>query len=1265
MLPEDSLPKLRLAITDTNRLAALSRYDILDTPPEAGFDDLTQLAAQICQTPVALITFVDANRQWFKSSFGVQMTESPLSVGFCPAVVQSGDSLIIPDTQVDPQFATNLAVRELGVRFYTGVSLTTSEGYVVGTLCVLDFTPRQMSEEQINSLRILSRQVMTQLELRLSARKVAQTNVALTTVSTGVAGNVGETFLYSLVEHLSQALGVKYTYIGLLANREPEVIQAIAVCADGRIAENFEYLLRDTPCQEVIQQRKLCCYPHNVQQQFPDAHLLAPFQVESYAAIPFYDSTGVPLGLLGVMDDKPIDAIAQRADASPEGGASQTRVTLTESLLTIFAVRIATELERQKAEKLLHDSQYRVQNLLANMPGMVCRYVPGVDGSGRFVFVNYGCRDLFEVEPETALQDANSIWDLIHPEDLASFHASVAYAIEHFLPWDWVGRVITPSGQLKWIQSRSSAEETSDGIAWDGWLVDITERKRIEAALRESEQQLRLAVETSKLGSWQLDLKTNVLSVSNQCKVNFGVPPSAEFSHQVLMERIHPDDRAWVQAAIQDSIVNRTDYDVEYRTVWDDASIHWALIRGCSLYDKTGNPERMIGMSMDITGRKQAEAALRESEARLRFVLDSSQIGEWDLDLTTQPYTARRSLRHDQIFGYDSLMPEWNYEIFLRYVHPDDRASVAQKFQYTLSTLADWNFECRIIRSDGQLRWIWAKGSVYRDAHNASSRLLGVVVDFTERKQADALLRESEELNRKILESSYECIKVLDLDGKILYINPGGQRLLNICDLNCYINSDWMQFWQGEDRQAAQVAIAAALSGGVGRFQGYCPTVDGIPKWWEVMVSPILDSTGQPERLLVISRDITDRIQFDIERDRMLAQEQQARVEAERANRLKDEFLAVLSHELRTPLNPILGWSKLLQQGKLDAARTAHALDTIHRNAKLQVQLIDDLLDISRILRGKLSLTVTPVDLSTVICAALETVRLAAEAKSLHIQTTVCSGVGIVNGDAGRLQQVVWNLLTNAVKFTPADGQIEVKLAQVENNAQIQVKDTGKGIRSDFLPYVFEHFRQEDGATTRKFGGLGLGLAIVRQITEMHGGTVTVDSSGEGQGATFSVQIPLASQSNELPTPQQSLPNTSDLRGIRILVVDDEVDSRQFVAFILEQANAVVTTVGSGIDALQAFSESIPDIVISDIGMPEMDGYMMMRQIRALPVEQGGQIPAIALTAYAAELDQQRAIAAGFLHHITKPIDPDVVLAIVINTTSVKKQREQGTLNRE
>ncbi|WP_445251627.1 PAS domain-containing protein [Microcoleus sp. LAD1_D1] len=516
-----------------------------------------------------------------------------------------------------------------------------------------------------------------------------------------------------------------------------------------------------------------------------------------------------------------------------------------------------------------------------------------------------------------------------------------------------------------------------------------------------------------------------------------------------------------------------------------------------------------------------------------------------------------------------------------------------------------------------------------------------------ERARAESALRESEELKQRILESSQDCIKVLTLDSEIVYINPGGLCLLEIDDPTLVLNTCWVDFWQGEEYEKAKVAIAAAKAGNTGQLQGYFPTYKGTLKCWDIIITPVRNTTGQVTQLLAISRDITKQKQAETELERMLAQEQAAREAADRANQIKDEFLAVLSHELRSPLNPILGWSKLLQQGRLNAAKTTTALETIERNARLQVQLIDDLLDISRILRGKLLLTVLPVDLSNVISEALETVRLGAEAKAIQIYTKILPSVGIVMGDAGRLQQVIWNLLSNAVKFTPHQGQVAVTLAVDETHAEIQVTDTGKGIRSDFLPYVFEHFRQEDGAITRKFGGLGLGLAIVQQIVELHGGTVAVDSPGEGQGATFTVRIPLAPRFHELPAIEPPSDSTGDLSGIHILVVDDEVDSREFVAFVLEQAGAIVTNVASGIEALQAFSQAVPDIIVSDIGMPEMDGYMLMRQIRSLPLEQCGQIPAIALTAYAGEMDRQQAIAAGFQRHLAKPIDPDAVVAIV------------------
>lgn len=393
--------------------------------------------------------------------------------------------------------------------------------------------------------------------------------------------------------------------------------------------------------------------------------------------------------------------------------------------------------------------------------------------------------------------------------------------------------------------------------------------------------------------------------------------------------------------------------------------------------------------------------------------------------------------------------------------------------------------------------------------------------------------------------------------------------------------------------------------------------------------------------------------------------QQRARTEAETANRVKDEFLAVLSHELRTPMNPILGWAKLLRSGKLDADKTATALETIERNAKLQTQLIEDLLDVSRILQGKMALNACPVNLASTIEAAIATVQLAAQSKGIQIHTQLDSTVEPVSGDPGRLQQIVWNLLSNAVKFTPSGGQVDVRLQKLkvdklkvegsENDlppstsyAQIQIKDTGKGINPEFLPHVFDYFRQADSTITRQFGGLGLGLAIVRHLVELHGGTVRAESPGEGQGATFTVSLPqIEDLVNNLPNDRPST-TTDELRGLRVLVVDDEVDMRDLVNFILSEDGAKVRVAASAAEALLILDQFQPDVLVSDIGMPEVDGYTLMRQVRARPPHQCGQIPAIALTAYAGEINQQQALAAGFQIHVSKPVEPaELVQAIV------------------
>lgn len=396
-----------------------------------------------------------------------------------------------------------------------------------------------------------------------------------------------------------------------------------------------------------------------------------------------------------------------------------------------------------------------------------------------------------------------------------------------------------------------------------------------------------------------------------------------------------------------------------------------------------------------------------------------------------------------------------------------------------------------------------------------------------------------------------------------------------------------------------------------------------------------------------------------IVRAQLYEAEQRARAEAEAANRMKDEFLAVLSHELRTPMNPILGWAKLLQTGRLTPEKTAIAIETIERNARLQVQLIEDLLDISRILRGKLTLSSHPVDLAATLRAAIETVRLAAEAKTIQIHTHVQPHIGCVLGDATRLQQVIWNLLTNAVKFTPAQGRIDIYFDQVEAMAQIQIQDTGQGIQPEFLPYVFDTFRQADSSITRSFGGLGLGLAIVRYIVELHGGTVQATSPGLDQGATFTVQLPLIPPVEE--SHQNSIANHGQndscldsseylpLTGINVLAVDDEVDNLELVQFILTQAGATVISVTSATAALEYLSQQPLDLLLADIGLPMMDGYALLAHLRTLPADQGGTIPAIALTAYASGSDRQKALESGFQTHLAKPVDPQVLVQTIID----------------
>ncbi len=405
---------------------------------------------------------------------------------------------------------------------------------------------------------------------------------------------------------------------------------------------------------------------------------------------------------------------------------------------------------------------------------------------------------------------------------------------------------------------------------------------------------------------------------------------------------------------------------------------------------------------------------------------------------------------------------------------------------------------------------------------------------------------------------------------------------------------------------------------------------------------------------LAFAEDLGRRAAVAVDNAQLYAAEQRARDLADVANRAKDEFLSTVSHELRTPLNAILGWSRMMATSTFTEERRARAMETIERNATAMAELVEDLLDVSRIISGRLRLEVHPVEVARVVEAALESVRPSVEAKEIRLHTVLAHDAGPIAGDPGRIQQIAWNLLSNAVKFTPKGGRIEVVVRKVASSIEVSVTDTGQGIAASFLPFVFDPFRQADATITRSRGGLGLGLAITKQLVELHGGRIEVSSGGEGLGSSFVVTFPISAMRHARPgesisamTPGSHFERPEALRGLRVLVVDDEPDARQLVATVLEGCGSIVTLAASAREAIESIQRAIPDLIVSDIGMPEEDGYALIRQVRALPVEKGGSIPAAALTAYARADDRRRALVAGFMMHIPKPVEPAELITVV------------------
>jgi PAS domain S-box-containing protein len=1062
---------------EPERLAALQRYNVLDTPPEAAFDRITQLAARLFNVPTALISLVDESRAWFKSCVGFDVREVPRDNTLCSFNLSTDEPLIVPDTRLDDRFASNPFVQaEPGVRFFAGAPLLNHDGFNLGTLCLLDSQPHDLlTPEQQATLVDLAAMVVDELELRLAVHQTAQSEEKYRT--------------------LFESIDEGFCTIKVLVNADDQPIDHQILQANPAFEQQFGIT---NPAGKTVSK----LLPGG-EQYWNDLYTKV---IDTGKSI----RTEVRLDAL----NRWFDILVSRV-----GDAAMCQV----------AVAFTDISDRKQAEAILQQTSAELESQVQKFDAIATSipdFIYTFDLSGRFTYISQSLLDLWQKSSVEAV--GKNFFELDYPTDLAArLQHQIQQVIETRQPvkdeTPYTSAVGTRAYEYIFVPlfDATGAVEAVAGVT-----RDITERKQAEAILQQT---------------------------------------SNELERQVRK------------------------FDATLSTITDSVFS----------FDRDGRFLYANQVLLDLWGIAAAEA-----------------IGKTMADLNYPPAVERQVL--------DDLQ---------RVI--ETRESVRNETPYTSPAGVEGYFE-------------YILSPVIADDRTVES-IVGLSRDTSDRKQSEELLRQSESHLRLMIESAKDyAIFTLDLNGIVTTWNAGAERLLQYSEAEI-IGQNSRIIFTPEDRAEgkSERELQIALTQGRAENERWHLRKDSSRFWGSGIVMPLQDEAGNAQGFVKIMQDKTTQRRAEAEREQLLQREQAARETAERANQIKDEFLAVLSHELRSPLNPILGWTQLLRKGILDETRQQEALATIERNAKLQTQLIEDLLDISRIMQGKLSLTVTPVNLTSVITAAVETVRLAAEVKNIQILLDLVPESISVTGDAARLQQVVWNLLTNAVKFTPNGGQVTIELRQLDRLAQIRVIDTGKGIDPQFLPYVFEYFRQADATTTRKFGGLGLGLAIVRQIIEMHGGTVWAESEGENRGAIFTVQLPvnLQEELSETTLPHNNLTTEAPLSNLQILLVDDEPDAREFQTFLLEQSGASVTAVASAFEALQSLDRSIPDMLISDVGMAEMDGYMLIQQIRSRPRDRGGMIPAIALTAYARDFDQQKALQSGFQAHITKPVEPVLLVA--------------------
>jgi PAS domain S-box-containing protein len=778
------------------------------------------------------------------------------------------------------------------------------------------------------------------------------------------------------------------------------------------------------------------------------------------------------------------------------------------------------------------------------------------------------------------------------------------------------------------------AYPASEGISV--YLRDVSESKNAQAALAESEAKFRQLADSMPQIVWAA-LPDGTLNYYNRRWFEY-IDLNPDTGDEARWDRyIHPDDLQATYDTWAKAIESGEPYGTEFRVRRADGQYRWFLVRALPVRDGQGKTVRWFGTCTDIDDYKLAEASLRHSREQVEIVVKGANVGVWYCPL---PFD---KLIWDPTVKEHFHLPanaEVTIDTFYERLHPEDRDRTRRAIEKSIGEHQPYDIDYRTVSLDGvSVKWIRATGRGFYDASGSPTGFDGITIDVTERAIAEqrvsrlyavaAALSEAvtpEDVAQVTVHQGVAAVEATA--GSLVLLSEDGENLEMAGSVGypAEVISHWKRFPLNarvplaeavitgepvyidspEDRLARYPALAPVNAVKATKASACLPLKSGGRTIGTLGLSferPGQFTADEREFMLSLARQCAQAL----ERARLFEAQRRARAEAERASQMKDEFLATLSHELRTPLNAILGWSQILSGGVSNEEDLAEGIKTIERNARAQTTIIEDLLDMSRIISGKVRLDVQRVDLATVVQAAADTVRPAADAKRI------------------RLQQVFWNLLTNAVKFTPRGGRVQVLLERVNSHLELSVTDTGDGIAPEFLPHVFERFRQADGSTTRRHGGLGLGLAIVKQLVELHGGSIRAKSPGVERGATFTVSLPLlAVHKDPEPSPQRRHPSARNgplqpdararIEGVKVLVVDDEADARALLKRLLEDCKAVVTVAASVAEALEQIVAEPPDVLVSDIGMPGEDGYSLIQQVRALGPERGGAVPAVALT---------------------------------------------------